>query len=140
MHFFLPVHNSKVDQRPQDNADNEEHQTSNASTKRTRRKCNIGGCTNRVAQGGLCISHAVQNENFAGTQVAQNRSRRLGYAVHTVHPESYASLMTIPRSQSGVEDDSRSRRLMFPILVVESSPSISIDRKTKKRSKKKKGR
>jgi hypothetical protein len=33
--------------------------------------------------------------------------------------------MTIPRSQSGVEDDSRSTRLMFPILVVESSPSIS---------------
>ena len=86
------------------------------------------------------VSPTVQNENFAGTQVARNMSRRLECAVHTVHPESYASLMTIPRSQSGVEDDSRSTRLMFPILVVESSPSISIDRKTKKRSKKKKGR
>ena len=52
----------------------------------------------------LCISHAVQNENFAGTQVARNMSRRLECAVHTVHPESYASLMTVPRSQSRVED------------------------------------
>ena len=54
--------NSKVGQRPQDNADNEEHQTSNASTKRTRRKCNIGGCTNRVVQGGLCISHGAKRK------------------------------------------------------------------------------
>ena len=69
------------------------------------------------------VSPTVQNENFAGTQVARNMSRRLECAVHTVHPESYASLMTVPRSQSRVED-------AFP-MGLERSSVVSIYAKSK---------
>lgn len=35
---------------------------SGGTSKRTRRKCNIAGCPNRVVQGGLCISHGARRK------------------------------------------------------------------------------
>ena len=49
------------------NSDHESQQqdsklASGGTSKRTRRKCNIGGCPNRVVQGGLCISHGARRK------------------------------------------------------------------------------
>jgi hypothetical protein len=50
-----------------DNSDHESQQrdsklASGGTSKRTRRKCNMVGCPNRVVQGGLCISHGARRK------------------------------------------------------------------------------
>ncbi len=45
-----------------DNEDTKGRKHSGAAAKRTRRKCSIEGCTNRVVQGGLCISHGAKRK------------------------------------------------------------------------------
>ena len=49
-------------QQPYAEDQNNGNMPSGSTAKRTRRKCSIGGCANRVVQGGLCIAHGAKRK------------------------------------------------------------------------------